>query len=177
MSLGVLAILQLILFMIAFYLHANTPMVYAPLQFIFILTIIHRVLSIFDPISFSAVSYVNIDSNCEHVFITLFNSISIVGYTFATIFLYSLTSYPQNWIKPSFIITTTCTCIGEILILGEYLFNIIFSHVLVEVAYRNYPLLERKPLSPWDYGIPSISFEDDTDSEMVPIIHGCSHNM
>lgn len=178
MALGVLGVVQVVVVMVRFCVYV--PAAYGPLQAIFVMVVVRRVRSIFNPIRFSVVSYVNIDSKLERSFIALFTVISAIGYSSAILFLHHFSSRSNtlNTIATrSFALAATGICAGEVLVFGELVGNVLFSHVLVEVAYRNCPLLERKPLSPWDCGIPAVSFEEDADSEMQPIMHGCSHNM
>ena len=45
-------------------------------------------------------------------------------------------------------------CTGEILVLGEYVYDLIFEHIVVEVLYKKYPKNKRRAISSWSFAIP-----------------------
>ena len=173
-----LGIFQLLFFIFNVNICSIPSMLCVPSQLICILVASKRFLSIFHPIKYSALSYVNIKSRIEHIWLAVFSIISIIGYLCSIFFLENLSDHFKNykiWTKKEKCIYTLASigiCLGESLIFGEHAFNVVFNNLFVEVGYNKYPLVEWKPLSPWDCGIPIVGFTEDEDEyqdEMKPM--------
>ncbi len=172
-SLPALGMLQLIFATLQVYFSCvPRSMLLVPLQLAFVLVAVRRGLGIYDPATYYTVPYL-CSNRIEHVFVSSFSAVAILGYLSGAVMLFGVESVATpgstNWqtakaTLDEYTAFAVGVCLGELLIMGEGVYELMFEHIEVEVVCRKYPKGCGRVLTSWSCATPLL--ESDSEGEM-----------